>query len=294
MRDWREERADQDGSASDRSVVGGPPRGRRQGADLGRLRLPLAGDQLHAAPALERRRQIQPAHARQGDRLLHSRACRSSSCAPPGCARSAAASASTRPRARPSCIWIPAACGTGRACRRSSSRACWRRASSTSASTRAAPDGARRNPRKPKPASPSCSAAAGTRKRMPRPRRRQPSRPAAQHGPPAACAPRHGARSRPSRAVTRARARRLQRRRCRRRSRPNRNVQARDLPGGLGDLQGGRQAGGCVRRIVRARIHHLEAGDSPKTRRRPRKPVTTRRTPKPGPAAAASRWRRPR
>ena len=66
-------RADQDGSPADRRALGGASRGRRQGADLDSVRIPLARDQLGIAPALERSRQAQPAHARQGDRLLHSR-----------------------------------------------------------------------------------------------------------------------------------------------------------------------------------------------------------------------------
>ena len=39
-----------------------------------------------SAPALERSRPAQPAHARQGDRLLHSRRTARSDCAPPACA----------------------------------------------------------------------------------------------------------------------------------------------------------------------------------------------------------------
>ena len=64
-------RTDQDEPASDRSALGGSPRGRRHRADPGDLRLPLAGHQLQAAPALERGGQVQPAHARQRDRLHH-------------------------------------------------------------------------------------------------------------------------------------------------------------------------------------------------------------------------------
>ena len=48
------------------------PRGGHQGGDPHRLVLPLAAHQLDAAPALARRRAVQPAHARQGDRLPHS------------------------------------------------------------------------------------------------------------------------------------------------------------------------------------------------------------------------------
>src|SRR5262249_39633176 len=65
--------SDQDGSPSDRPPVGGSSRGRRQGGDLDRMRIPLARDQLHAAAAFERRRPVQPAYAGQGHRLLHSR-----------------------------------------------------------------------------------------------------------------------------------------------------------------------------------------------------------------------------
>ncbi len=57
---------------------------------------------------------------RQGDRLPHSGRCRSRRCARPGCGASAAASASIRRRA--SFTWTPAACATGRECRRRSSR----------------------------------------------------------------------------------------------------------------------------------------------------------------------------
>ena len=51
LRDWREFGRGQDGPAADRSAVGGSPRGRLQAGDLDRLRLPLARDQFHAAPA---------------------------------------------------------------------------------------------------------------------------------------------------------------------------------------------------------------------------------------------------
>ena len=46
-------------------------RDRRQGADPRHRRLPFAGHQRHASPPFLGRRQVQPAHARQGDRLLH-------------------------------------------------------------------------------------------------------------------------------------------------------------------------------------------------------------------------------
>ena len=66
-------RSDQDGSAPDRSGVGGAARGRQQGADLGGMRLSFAGDQRHAAPPLCRRGALQPAHARPRHGFLHSR-----------------------------------------------------------------------------------------------------------------------------------------------------------------------------------------------------------------------------
>ena len=64
--------ADQDGSGIDRSSLGGASRDRLARADLGGLRISLAGNQLDAAQALARRRPAQPAHAGQGGRLLHS------------------------------------------------------------------------------------------------------------------------------------------------------------------------------------------------------------------------------
>ena len=50
-------------------------------------------------------------------------------CARSACGHSAAAWASTRRRDHRSSIWTPAACGTGRACPRRNSPACWRRGS---------------------------------------------------------------------------------------------------------------------------------------------------------------------
>ena len=59
------------GPAPDRRPLGGLSGYRRQGADPRDRRLPFAGHQRHASPPLLGRRQVQPAHARQGDRLLH-------------------------------------------------------------------------------------------------------------------------------------------------------------------------------------------------------------------------------
>ena len=79
LRDWRNNDETADGSAAVRHPVGSLPRCRREGAGHPHhLVLPLAGDQRDAAPPQPRRRAVQPAHARQGDRLLHSgRAARS-------------------------------------------------------------------------------------------------------------------------------------------------------------------------------------------------------------------------
>ena len=75
MRDWRKNEAITMDRAGDRPALGGLSGGRRQGADPDRLRLPFARHQRNASrPQQEfRRRAPQPAHARQGHRLLHSR-----------------------------------------------------------------------------------------------------------------------------------------------------------------------------------------------------------------------------
>ena len=115
LRDWRKDEADQDGPAPDRPGVGGAARGRHQGADLGGVRLSLAGDQRHAAPPQLRRGALQPAHARPRHGFLHSRRAARTAARHRACGCSAAASASIRPPARRSSTWIPAACGIGRA-----------------------------------------------------------------------------------------------------------------------------------------------------------------------------------
>jgi hypothetical protein len=66
-------RSDQDGSTAARPDLGSLPGGRRQGAGPDRVRFSLARHQRDAAPAQQGRGAVQPAHARQGDRLLHSR-----------------------------------------------------------------------------------------------------------------------------------------------------------------------------------------------------------------------------
>ena len=81
LRDWRNDDQTRDGAAAVRHPVGGLPRGRRQDADPHRLLLPFARHQRDAAPALARRRPVQPAHARQGDRLQHRGRCASRICA---------------------------------------------------------------------------------------------------------------------------------------------------------------------------------------------------------------------
>ena len=82
-------------------------------------------DQLDAAPALERRRQVQPAHAAARRSTSTFPACRSMTLRAAGL-RSQRGGVGYYPRrARLSCTWTPAACGTGRACRRRSSQACW-------------------------------------------------------------------------------------------------------------------------------------------------------------------------
>ena len=100
--------------------------GDARGAGLARarphhLRLSLARYQRNAAQDGRRTGEPEPAHHRQGHRHLVSRTCRrrqmrySASCA------SAAASATIRPPAFPSCTSTRAACATGRACRATSS-----------------------------------------------------------------------------------------------------------------------------------------------------------------------------
>ena len=91
------ERADQDGSRVDRSCCGRciarPARASRSGWSAAIAR-PKTNIMLRKP--FERRRQAQPAHARQGRSTSSFRAFRSTNCAPPACARSAAASATTR------------------------------------------------------------------------------------------------------------------------------------------------------------------------------------------------------
>ena len=108
-------KTDQDGPAPARPDLAGLQGVRVARLHPGGVRLPLAADQRHAPPPLARRRQEQPAHARQGDGLLHSRraARQAARHRPAGCR--SAASASIRPPARPSSTWTPAACATGRA-----------------------------------------------------------------------------------------------------------------------------------------------------------------------------------
>ncbi len=75
LRDWRKNEATTMDPQGDRSALGGLSGGRRQGADLYRLRLPLARDQRNASQPQPpfRRGALQPAHARQGHRFLYSR-----------------------------------------------------------------------------------------------------------------------------------------------------------------------------------------------------------------------------
>ena len=80
-----------------------------------RLRLPLAGHQRHAAPPLAPGRRAQPAHARQGDGFVPARRADGADARDRHAAADAAASAITRPPARPSSISMPAASAPGRA-----------------------------------------------------------------------------------------------------------------------------------------------------------------------------------
>ena len=73
LRDWRREQANAHRSASDRPDLGGAARDRIAGAGLGRVRLSVAGNQRHAAAAQQRRRPLQPAHARPRHGFLYSR-----------------------------------------------------------------------------------------------------------------------------------------------------------------------------------------------------------------------------
>ena len=109
--------------ASDRSAVGGSPRGRRQGTDLGGLRLPLART---PTPCCGGARAGSPSSA-------STCSARRSTSTFPGVPLERLREAGLRAQrggvgfyptsGRPSCTWIPAACATGRACRRRSSRA---------------------------------------------------------------------------------------------------------------------------------------------------------------------------
>ena len=73
LRDWRREQETPHRSASDRPDLGGAARDRIAGAGLGRVRLSFAGNQRHAAAAQQRRRPLQPAHARPRHGFLYSR-----------------------------------------------------------------------------------------------------------------------------------------------------------------------------------------------------------------------------
>ena len=84
LRDWRKDEATTHGSAPDRPGVGGAARGRRQGADPGRVRLSLAGDQRHAAPPQPRRRASSASTCSARRWTSTFPACRSRSCATSG------------------------------------------------------------------------------------------------------------------------------------------------------------------------------------------------------------------
>ena len=109
-------RSDQDGPAPDRPGVGGAARGRQQGADLGGVRLSLAGRPTPCCATAARGVARFSQHMLgQRHGFLHSRRAARAIRAQSACGCSAAASASIRRPARRSCTWTPAACGIGRA-----------------------------------------------------------------------------------------------------------------------------------------------------------------------------------